>query len=342
MSNNILVPERYLPTGQVLRGGMGAVLICKDTNLERDVAIKFIQDVEDRRRLFDEISALQKIRSKHVVQIFDVFVNEVNRDIGIIQEYVPGDDLSNYADQKNLSVQEYLKILYQIISGISDIHSQGLIHRDIKPNNMKVDQANIIKIFDFGLARFSGQNDSTVGFQGTLGFSAPELYRSGSVFFTQAIDVYSFGVTAWYLSGEKLPEGLLKTPLDLKNLPSFSSWGLTLPGNIAKILDQTLSEEPDNRPSSSEIRDLIGNFLSFGKHRGLLVAGRQQYILEKVNTTIKLDVKKYGSIHIKYNGLEFLVDFVNILTWFKYESPSHFTKKRVNLYHCPTWRWRIK
>jgi eukaryotic-like serine/threonine-protein kinase len=172
MSNGI--PPRYIPTGTVFSGGMGEVLICKDEILEREVAIKFIQDVKDQRRLFDEIAALQKIRSKHVVQIFDVFLNDIDRKVGIVQEYVSGKDLVSFCSGKVLSIDEYLKILYQIASGVSDIHDQGLIHRDIKPSNMKFDQSSIIKIFDFGLARFSGQNDSTLGFAGTPGFAAPE------------------------------------------------------------------------------------------------------------------------------------------------------------------------
>ena len=305
MSNGI--PSRYIPTGKILHGGMGEVLVCEDTNLERQVVIKFIQDVKDQRRLFDEITALQNIRSKHVVQIFDIFLNEIDRRIGIVQEYVPGSDLVNCMEN-SISEPEYLKILYQIICGICDIHAQGLIHRDIKPNNMKFDQSNIIKIFDFGLARFSGKNDSTLGFTGTPGFSAPELYRSGITPFTNTVDVYAFGVTAWYLSGTKLPDDLLRRPPNLKNRPSFSSLSLQIPSKILEILDRSLSENVLERPSASEIKELIGNYLLFGKHRGLIVAGDQQYILENINQTAKLDFDNV-SLHIKYDGLQFVVDF---------------------------------
>jgi len=306
------IPSRYVPTEQVLIGGMGVVLVCQDTNLDRKVAIKFIQDVRDQRRLFDELTALQKIRSKHVVQIFDVFLNEADRRVGIVQEYVSGDDLQSFfADRSSLSIDEYLKVLYQISSGISDIHAQGLIHRDIKPNNMKFDQANIIKIFDFGLARFSGKDDSTVGFVGTEGFAAPELYISGFVPFTNAVDTYAFGITAWYLSGEEIPKDLLRRPPHLATIPSFSSIPLGIPDAIVKVLDRTLTEDATERPAMSEIKDILGNYLLHGKHRGLLVYESNTYTLETINQVVKLGVKNYGSIHIKYDGFNFLVDAVN-------------------------------
>jgi eukaryotic-like serine/threonine-protein kinase len=309
MSNGI--PSRYVPTGKVLTGGMGEVLICQDTSLEREVAIKFIQDVGDQRRLFDEIAALQKIRSKHVVQIFDVFLNEIDRRIGIVQEYISGDDLTSFSEKESISLNEYLKVLYQVASGISDIHAQGLIHRDVKPNNMKFDRSNIIKIFDFGLARFSGRNDSTLGFAGTPGFAAPELYRSGLVPFTNAVDTYAFGITAWYLSGIKIPESLLRRPPNLTNVPSFASLSLKIPHPIVNLLDCTLAEDLNNRPSMSDITNLLGNYLLKDKHRALLVYRSGTYNLSRAKRLVKLDVQNYGSLHVRYDGLNFLIEFVN-------------------------------
>ncbi|MBD1937374.1 serine/threonine-protein kinase [Microcoleus sp. FACHB-68] len=311
MSNGI--PPRYVPTGKEFCGGMGEILICTDTNLDRDVAIKFIQDVTDQRRLFDEIAALQKIRSKNVVQIFDVFVNEGStRRIGIVQEYIPGEDLMSLTGKETLSKDQYLKVLYQIASGISDIHTQGLIHRDIKPNNMKFDGENILKIFDFGLARFTGKNDSTLGFCGTPGFAAPELYQSGFVSFTKAVDTYAFGVTALYLSGTEIPQSLLKIPPGFTPPPpSFASLSIGIPNRLASMLDLTLSEDPVNRPAMAEVRDLMGKYLLFGKHRALVMKGTHEYILEKVNQIVKLDSPGYGSLRIKYDGLDFLIESVN-------------------------------
>lgn len=308
MSGNI--PHRYAPTGEVLTGGTGTVLLCEDAMLERKVAIKFIQNVDEKHRLFDEISALQRIRSKHVVQIFDVFVSEEDNKIGIVQEYVPGNDLSSFSSTKSLSAQKYLETLYQIASGISDVHDQGLIHRDIKPNNMKFDQVNIIKIFDFGLARFSGQNDSTLGFRGTPGFAAPELFRVGIVPFDKSIDTYAFGATSWYISGAMFPEGLTKRPPQTASIPAFSSLPVDIPAPIASILDRTLLVDPSSRPSMSSIRDILGNYLLKDKHRALIVYDKNRYTLESTNRIAQLDVPSYGSLQVRYDGLNFLISSV--------------------------------
>ncbi len=305
------LPDRYEPTGKILRGGMGDILICKDLNLERDVAIKFIQDVKDQHRLFDELAALQKIYSKHVVQIFDIFLNESNRKVGIVQEYIPGHDLQYFVEGKLISSEEYLKILYQISSGINDIHEQGLIHRDIKPNNMKIDQSNIIKIFDFGLSRFTDKNDSTLGFKGTLDFAAPELYNQGFVPFTNATDTYGFGITAWYLTGSKIPSSLIEIPPDNNTTPSFSSLDIEILSAIVSMLDRSISEYAVDRPLMSEIKTLLEKYLLRGKHRALIIYGHKIYTLDKINQIAKLDVPNYGCLHIKYDGLYFLVDFAD-------------------------------
>jgi len=176
---------------------------------------------------------------------------------------------------------------------------------------MKFDQSNIIKIFDFGLARFSGKNDSTLGFAGTPGFAAPELYRSGLVPFTSAVDAYAFGITAWYLSGIEIPEPLLRRPPILANAPRFSSLSLAIPSPVVELLDRTLIEDINSRPSMSAITDLLRNYLLKDKHRALLVHGKDTYILSKARRLVKLDVPGYGSLHVRYDGLDFLIGFVN-------------------------------
>ena len=168
------LPARYQPSGPAVDGGMSSVAFCKDQILERQVAVKFLQTTTHRRRMDDELAALLKMRSKHVVQIYDL-CKFPDKCIGIIQEFIDGKDLlESFAPPT--SIDSYYRQLWQIASGISDIHAVGVIHRDIKPNNMKVDPEGVIKIFDFGLARDAGPAAATVGFVGTPGLEmAPQI-----------------------------------------------------------------------------------------------------------------------------------------------------------------------
>ena len=200
------IPDRYEPDGEIKSGGFGNVVFCEDQHLSRRVAIKFIQDPSDYKRLLDEINALLQLRSKHVVQVYDIIEGQ-DGDIGIVEEFIDGDDLWNHSFPK-ASIENYLKTLWQISSGIADIHDSGIIHRDIKPNNMKLDDEGIIKIFDFGLAREEGLQAKTKGFLGTQGFAAPELYKTETVPFSKAVDVYAFGAAAYFLTGDDFPKEL--------------------------------------------------------------------------------------------------------------------------------------
>lgn len=169
------LPERYKKTKKSFdAGGMSDVEVYTDVHLERDVVIKTLKDGVDPKRILDEIAALQTIRSKHVVQMYDVIKNDKGGIIAVVEEYISGDDLTSYPKPK--AVTEFLELIYQIAEGISDIHAQDQIHRDIKRQNMKFDAEGCLKIFDFGLAR-SSAGASTMGQFGTPGYMAPELFE---------------------------------------------------------------------------------------------------------------------------------------------------------------------
>ncbi|QKV57946.1 MAG: protein kinase [Dechloromonas sp.] len=167
--------------------------LCEDQHLQRKVAIKFLQDpATDMRRLLDELRALLLMRSKHVVQVLDI-VPSGSELIGIVEEFIDGEDLWN--SKIPLSPTQFLKTLWQIACGIADIHAFGIIHRDIKPNNMKFDPEGIVKIFDFGLARDEAYSRNE-RFCWHSGIRRPELYSHSKVTFTNEVDVYAFGASA--------------------------------------------------------------------------------------------------------------------------------------------------
>jgi eukaryotic-like serine/threonine-protein kinase len=301
------LPTRYTPTGAVHSGGYGQVFICNDSNLDRKVAIKILKPGGDLSELLSEASSLPSIQSKNVVQVFDIINDSVR--MGLVQEYVPGNDLSNFASSCG-SVTEYLGVLYQIASGITDIHAAGKIHRDIKPNNIKFDSENIVKIFDFGLACDQTPPRMTTSGRGTDAFRAPELYSPNPVSVTSAVDTYAFGVTAWVLADDsKMPASFLEFPPQSKTLaPSFSTSKIKLPPELISIFDATLAVDPYVRPPMDAIATALSRRLLFGQHHGRFVDNGTVYSIVGVNKASRINVPTKGLIKIGYDGLKFSVN----------------------------------
>ena len=297
------LPDRYVQLGGSIDGGMSSVFPYKDTSLDRKVALKLIPPGANSRRIKDELAALFKIRSKHVVQVYDVASDATM--IGIIQEFIEGDDLF-CEDVMPTSAESYLKMLWQIAAGISEIHDAGVIHRDIKPNNMKVDQEGIVKIFDFGLARDDGAGAETVGFVGTHGFAAPELYATQAKF-TPAVDTFAFGATALFLATKDLPNELKSPPPQPLAQNYFKTVGHPIPHEVSHILHECLNFYPEERPPMVEVKRLIEKHLLFDRHRALVVNGAKASYLDKNNRSVALKYGDHGEIKIQYDGYSFNV-----------------------------------
>lgn len=295
--NNL--PSRYEAIQSPLCGGFGAVYICRDRQLERKVAIKFIKNVGEEGRLKDEFLALMRLRSKHVVQLYDVICGEDNS-YGLVQEYVEGSDLRDSSDPRK-SQRDYLMAIWQIASGIADIHAAGVIHRDIKPNNMKISAEGVIKIFDFGLSRSEGVNSRTEGFKGTHGFAAPELYANGQCIFSQAVDTYAFAATALFLA--------VGPAISQLNASGFDGVSL-VPHDLIHLLKSCFDAAPNVRPQMVTLRDEFAKHLLFNKHQAIAVVGGRPCVLNAKERAVTLEMGAHGKIRIEYNGMMFIVTYV--------------------------------
>jgi serine/threonine-protein kinase len=244
-----------------------------------------------------------QMRSKHVVQVYDVVVSS-NGELGIVQEYIDGEDLFE-TDIPRRSVDEYLKTLWQLASGISDIHTAGLIHRDIKPNNMKIAPEGILKIFDFGLAREEGHDAHTIGFVGTIGYASPEQFLGGQ--FTQAVDTYGFGATALYLAIKMLPPELKLRPPVRPEINVFYSLKFAIDVEIADMLNECIATDFRLRPSMTRVRDILAKHLLRNSHQALAVYEGEASYLNYENPLVVLELPNVGGIEIEYDGLVFRV-----------------------------------
>ncbi|WP_237058460.1 serine/threonine-protein kinase [Microbulbifer sediminum] len=299
------IPSRYQLVSACGSGGFGSVSIYMDSHLERNVAIKTILSESEKERLVDELQGLMSLRSNHVVQVFDV-VYEGDSLAGIVEEYIDGEDLWDSHFPQS-SPENYLKCLWQISKGLADIHEAGIIHRDVKPNNMKLDEKGIVKVFDFGLARPTDLGAHTVGFKGTYGFAAPELFSGDHVDFTPAVDVYAFGATAIFLLSKSLPDELLMVPPSPLSESQVRTIFSHLDVPIQDVLLGCLSENAENRPLMADVHRLLSKYLLRDRHQAIATHKGKYHNLNSGNRLISLALNTVGSLKIEYNGLGFYV-----------------------------------
>lgn len=305
--------ERYKKTGNSTGGGMGDISVYLDTHLNRNVVLKTLKPGQDDRRLIDERKALLQVRSKHVVQLYDLLEidNAGSRQKALVLEFINGNDL---AIGTLSGGPEHLKIIWQIACGLLAIHDQQIIHRDIKPNNIRIDADGVVKILDFGLSRTVGADAHTRSPIGTPGFMAPELWKSSNISFDQAIDVYAFAVTALMLIQDDLPDELGAWPPTPLPSGALSALMPSTPADVIEILEQCLRASPKDRPSIATVESTIRKHLLRDRHRALLVLGTTTHEIHAHSRSVTVTSGTRGSVGIHYDGLTFtVVSFTGIV-----------------------------
>ena len=218
-NNNIQLNRllgRYEIIEQVGVGGMSYVYKAYDTKKKRIVAIKMLRDElsideEFVNKFKSEALACKDIKHPNVISAYDV-VDEDNMHY-IVMEYLEGETLNKYIKEKGvLSNEETISLSLKIAHGILAAHNKGIIHRDIKPQNIVIDSKKNIKITDFGIARAITSTTKNISVIGTVHYISPEQVRNTQVDFRS--DIYSFGCTMYeMITGEVPFEG--DTPLDI-------------------------------------------------------------------------------------------------------------------------------
>ncbi|MBI5866995.1 MAG: protein kinase [candidate division Zixibacteria bacterium] len=248
----------YKVTARLGAGGMGEVFLALDSKLDRKVALKFLpsamwNDGEAKQRLIREAKAASKLDHPNVVTIHGI--EESDERLFIIMAHVAGPTLDKYLANGSHSTDDLIALALQITDGLQHAHEAGVIHRDLKPGNILVDDKGRVRVLDFGLARMRGTSrlthaGSTVG---TLAYSPPELIQGNDA--EPSSDIYSFGVVLYQMLTGHLPfetdheAALLYSILRDEPRP-LTDYDSAIPPALQAVVMRCLEKRPDKRYAS--------------------------------------------------------------------------------------------
>jgi serine/threonine-protein kinase len=260
MSVETLAAGRYRVQRTLGQGGMAAVYLAQDSELERPVAIKVLaehlaSDDAFRHRFLREARMAAKLSHPNIVHVYDQGEEE-GRPF-IVMEYVDGPTLSDELKRNGpLSPARVVDLALQICGGLEHAHSSGLVHRDIKPGNLLLREDGTVKIADFGIARAAQATKLTqIGsVLGTAAYLAPEQAAGEPV--TAAADIYSLGCVLFQLlTGrtpyvfETLPELVVKQREE--PITPIRELRAEVPAELEAAVMHCLARGPDYRPASA-------------------------------------------------------------------------------------------
>ena len=257
---NKIICNRYKILDHLGTGGMATVWLGYDTILDRQVAIKtFKIDANDEdavKRFNREAKAVTSLSHPNIVSIYDV-ENE-GEFYYLILEYVEGMTLKDYmVKNPRIPIETIVHIAKQIAAGLSHAHQNGIIHRDIKPQNILMNENLTCKITDFGIARAYGDTTLTQTNQmlGTVYYLSPEQAR-GNVATAQS-DIYSLGILIFEMITGQIPfKGESAVAIALKHLqeelPDIDKYRENVPQSVKNIVLQATMKNPNERYISSK------------------------------------------------------------------------------------------
>lgn len=202
--------QRYQTIRQIGEGGMGTVYLAQDKVLDREVALKVVrldkgEEHPDHRRFRREISMLARVANAHVVRLLDY--EEEGSTLCYTMEYVQGASLGDLAEEGGFSIDEAVGIAAQLADGVAAVHQAGVLHRDIKLDNLVITFDGILKLVDFGLAILDDEEVTRLTKDGhvigTVGYIAPELVLTGEA--NEQSDVFQIGVVLYRLLTSQMP-----------------------------------------------------------------------------------------------------------------------------------------
>ncbi len=255
---------KYEILEKIGEGGFGVVYKGRDPFIKRIVAIKTCAtaDVAVRDRFFLEARISGNLHHPNVVTIHDFGVEGDTP--FLVQEFLDGEDLDRMIDdeQRQVPIEKKIDHLYEVARGLGYAHGQGVIHRDVKPANIRILESGRVKVMDFGIAKLKGQasglteTGTTVG---TVSYLSPEQLRGQEL--DQRCDIFSFGIVAYeYVTGHRPFEGRSFSELCRKILseeaPRLDLAVDACPPGLSDVVARCLEKDPEKRyPSFDKVQN---------------------------------------------------------------------------------------
>jgi serine/threonine protein kinase len=268
-----LLNNRYQLLEKLGKGGMAIVYLARDTMLERDVAIKVLRDSYSHdpaflERFRQEAKAAANLSHPNIVTVHDFGLD--NGQIFIVMEYIPGTDLKTLIRRHGrFTPEEAVPLLIQACAGIGYAHRAGLVHCDVKPQNMLVTPDMRLKVTDFGIARALSTippREKSDVIWGSPQYFSPEQAAGAAP--SPASDVYSLGVIMFEMLTGSLPfqadnaAELARLHIEAESLP-ISALLPDIPPVLAQIQAKVLSKEPSQRyRTADQLGRVLLNFSS--------------------------------------------------------------------------------
>ncbi len=246
---------QYRITEKLGEGGMGVVYKAEDTQLRRTVALKFLpretlDEEEVKARLIREAQAAAALDHPNICQVFGI--HEEDGETFIAMAYIDGPSLAEKIKERPLPLDESLTIATQIAEGLHEAHEKGVVHRDIKPQNILLTAKGQVKILDFGLASLTGRSKltKTGTTLGTPAYMAPEQLEGKGV--DRRADVWALGCVLYEMLTQKTPfdadyEQAIGYGILNEDPEPVTAQRAGLPTEIDRLLSKALAKPPDER-----------------------------------------------------------------------------------------------
>ena len=259
LSNGQIIGGRYEIVKSIGEGGMANVYLANDKILDRKVAIKVLRgdlanDEKFIRRFQREAQSVANLSHPNIVEVYDVEEEEGQH--YIVMEYIEGKTLKQLLQKRgSLTLSEVIDIMLQLTDGLAHAHDAYIIHRDIKPQNIMIQDDGLVKITDFGIAMAlnATQLTQTNSVMGSVHYLPPEQANGKSS--TIKSDIYSLGILMYELITGSVPfKGDNAVEIALKHLkekiPSIRRQNPTIPQSVENIVLRATAKNPKNRYDS--------------------------------------------------------------------------------------------